>query len=272
MSEKFGLALVKKAYEAEIKTKADKVVVVVHWCLLNRGLRLSGAGDNFSTDDGSVSELLPGNWNFNDDNFTFKYRQASNLPNKFVLKILIDNDIANIILLRMSDEKTTNHSVDLSKVVQQDLSLTEEAEFIQDISKNLLDELLPLKNEESPEAKKARVTTEEAPRQPQQARNPQIGPGHNPLGVGGADLDPFGNPMGGGMLMDPRNMGRPRAPGGALGPRFDPVYPGMPNPGLGPMGPLGPMRPRGGPRFGGGGGGRNFGDEMPPPGYDDMFM
>ena len=265
--DNFGLALLKKAYETEIKTKADKIVVIVHWCLLNRGLRQSGSGDNFSVDDGSVSELLPGNWNLN-DNYTFKYRQASNLPNKFVLKVLIDNDIANVIVLRVSDEKTTNTSVDLSKEVQQDLSMSDEKEFLNKISNDLLEELLPTKKEESPEAKKAKVTTEAPPR-PQEARNPHIGPTHNPLAVGGADLDPFGNPMGGGMLMDPRGMNRPRAPN-PLGPRFDPVYPGMPNPGLGPSGPMGPY----GPRFGGGrpGGNRNYGDEMPPPGYDDMFM
>ena len=59
-------------------------------------------------------------------------------------------------------------------------------------------------------------------------------------------------------------------------PRFDPVFPGMPSPGLGPHpgpgrgGPRGPGR--GGPSGGPFGGGRNFGDELPPPGYDDMFM
>ena len=256
--DNFGLALIQKAYETEIKTKADKIVVLIHWCLLNRGLRQSGSGDNFSVDDGAVSELLPGNWNLN-DNYTFKYRQASNLPNKFVLKVLIDNDIANVIMLRVSDEKTTNVSVDLSQEIQPDLSVTDEKEFLYKISKDLLEELIPLKKEESPEAKKAKVTTEAKP-EPQQARNPHIDPANNPLAVGGADLDPFGNPMGGGMLMDPRGLNRPRVPG----PRFDPVYPGMPNPGLGPSGPR-----MGGPRFGGG---RNWGDEMPPPGYDDMFM
>lgn len=65
---------------------------------------------------------------------------------------------------------------------------------------------------------------------------------------------------GGGMMMDPR-----RNPPGMAGPRFDPVFPGMPNPGIFPGNPGGlGIQPRG-PR-------RNFGDELPPPGYDDMFM
>ena len=78
--------------------------------------------------------------------------------------------------------------------------------------------------------------------------------------------------MGGGMLMDPRQGGRMGQP---LHPRFDPVGPGMG--GMGPMGggvgPLGGgMGGIGGGMGGGRGGGRNFGDAMRPPGWDNMFM
>ena len=83
---------------------------------------------------------------------------------------------------------------------------------------------------------------------------------HDPFGVGGADLDPFGRGRGG-MIMDPFHGGRggPMGGGGVPRPRFDPP---------GPLGPMGPRGPRGGP---------NFGDEMPPPGFNPggfggMFM
>ena len=112
---------------------------------------------------------------------------------------------------------------------------------------------------------------------PSSARNPQIGPDHDPLRIGGSDLDPLGRMGGGGMMMDPRNMPGMRGGGSGrgIGPNFDPVFPGMPNPYGGPSAPMGPgFGPRGsGPSARGGrGGGRNFGDELPPPGYDDMFM
>ena len=55
----------------------------------------------------------------------------------------------------------------------------------------------------------------------------------------------------------PRGGGR----GGFPGPRFDPPGPGF---------PLGPRFPRG--RGGSRGGRGNFGDDLPPPGFDDMFM
>ena len=69
------------------------------------------------------------------------------------------------------------------------------------------------------------------------------------------DLDPLGTMGSGGMLADPF---QPRG-GGMLGPRFDPPGPGFP-------------RGRGGRGGPGRGGGRGWGDDFPPPGYDDMFM
>ena len=70
------------------------------------------------------------------------------------------------------------------------------------------------------------------------------------------------------MLADP--FAPRRGGGGFPGPRFDPPGPGFP--GAGPSFPgMGGRGGRGG-RGGGFGGGRNFGDEMPPPDFDNMFM
>ena len=71
---------------------------------------------------------------------------------------------------------------------------------------------------------------------------------------GGADLDPTGRRGRGGMLMEPPRGGLR----GQLPNRFDP-----PN-------PFGAGRGVGG--LPGRGGGRNFGDAMAPPNFDDMFM
>lgn len=102
-----------------------------------------------------------------------------------------------------------------------------------------------------------------------------------PPQVGGADLDPFHRGLGGGMLMDPRelygNSGRfgpppgrgPMGPSGHLPPgsippgaRFDPFGPPPPGPRPGPRGPW----PRG-PHAG-----NPDPDHERPPDYDDMFM
>ena len=83
---KFGLELVLKAHEEQIKTKGDKLVAILHWCLLHRGLRCSGKGENFAEETGGLSELLPLNWTQDQNVYALKYRQESNHPNKFIFK------------------------------------------------------------------------------------------------------------------------------------------------------------------------------------------
>ena len=87
--DKFGLELAVKVHEGGINSKRDKIAVVIHWCLLKKGLSFSGIGDNFSNDDGKLTEILPAKWNQSD--FTWKYRELKNKPNKFILKLDIIN-------------------------------------------------------------------------------------------------------------------------------------------------------------------------------------
>ena len=272
--DKFGLELVLKAHQIDSKIK--KLVVTLHWCLLKRGLRCAGSGENFSENsDAPLSEILPLNWSKDDNVFALKYRQESNHPNKFIFKILRDGEIANVFLLRMSDEATKTLSVDLVKVIGDDLNTPNEDELLKKAFVELLDDFLPLapasqSQSSRPESSDPRVQGIPNPT-PSAARNPQMGPDYDPLRIGGSDLDPLGRMGGGGMMMDPR---RGRG-GGMQGPNFDPVHPGMPSPFGGPPGPMPPgYRPRGGgpSARGGRGGGRDWGSELPPPGYDDMFM
>jgi len=281
--DKFGLELAVKVHEGDINSKRDKIAVVIHWCLLKKGLSFSGIGDNFSNDDGKLTEILPANWNQSD--FTWKYREIKNKPNKFILKLFQDGEILNAILVRLSDEVSKDFSVDLKKDLFNDVELAggkyhlvKEDDFLQKVFDALLKDFFPEPKPaaiENPErARQPPIQPPGGPRQGGVPRSP-FGENPDPLRIGGRDLDPFGNPMGGGMIMEPPGRGG-RHGGPGAGPRFDPVFPGMPSPGLGPHpgpgrgGPRGPGR--GGPSGGPFGGGRNFGDELPPPGYDDMFM
>ncbi|XP_076349935.1 uncharacterized protein LOC143246730 [Tachypleus tridentatus] len=90
----------------------------------------------------------------------------------------------------------------------------------------------------------------------------------DPFGVGRGDLDPFGGGAGGGMLMDPSRF---RTPGGPFGP--PPISSGFPGrlprcavpPGarFDHYGPAAPDPDR----FS-----RPDPDNLPPPGYEDMFF
>jgi len=181
---KFGLELVLKAHEEQIKTKGDKLVAILHWCLLHRGLRCSGKGENFAEETGGLSELLPLNWTQDQNVYALKYRQESNHPNKFIFKVMKDGDLANIFLLRMSDEATKNMNVDLSKDIVED-------NVIATAFKELLDEFLPSQKQQ-PQQNVRPDSNKGIPNPtPSSARNPQIGPDHDPLRIGGSDL-PFG--------------------------------------------------------------------------------
>ena len=87
-----------------------KIAIVIHWFLLRRGLSFSGIGDSFSNDDGKLTEILPANWNQTD--FTWKYREVKNKSNKFILYLIQDGDILNCTLYR--DLNSKDFSVDLS--------------------------------------------------------------------------------------------------------------------------------------------------------------
>jgi len=47
MSEKFGLELVLELYNKDFERKSDALVALLHWALLNGGLRCVGKGEHF---------------------------------------------------------------------------------------------------------------------------------------------------------------------------------------------------------------------------------
>jgi len=277
--DKFGLELAVKAHEEDIRSKKDKIAVVIHWCLLKKGLLFAGFGDNFAKDNEKLSEILSNEWNRSD--FTWKYRESNNTPSKFILKFFEDGDILNVTLVRMSDEKSKDFAVDQKKDLFNDTELADEKyhlvkedEFLERAFLALLNDFFPPPRDSPLGPKRKESDPNQSgpgPSRPRTSREPGGVPEHpDPLRVGRGDLDPFGGFSSGGMIMDPRGMGG-SAQGPGAAPRFDPVYPGMPDPGF-----MSGRRGRGGPRGGPFGGNRNFGDELPPPGppdgYDDMFM
>jgi hypothetical protein len=166
-----------------------------------------------------------------------------------------------IILVRVSDEESKSLTVQSEESFDDGFSPKDPEKLGSDFEDTVLKHILP-KEEKKEEKKSALLVTETQPRQlpPQHQPSQQPNPLRDPFsGVGSSDLDPFGRIGSGGMLMDPFHPQGGR--GGFPGPRFDPPGPGF-LPGRGRGGGQGPQFP----------GRRNFGDEMPPPGFDNMFM
>jgi len=173
-----------------------------------------------------------------------------------------------ISLTRISDEDSRSLSIKPDDVIADNFAPKDIDALSNEIDDKFLKPLLP--KEEKPRSTLLVSQHRPTPPQPQPHQPPNPPPhGIGPVfprddpfvGIGSSDLDPFGRIGSGGMLADPF---QPRGGGGLAGPRFDP-----PGPGFLPGGGRG--RGQGGQR-GQGGGRRNFGDDLPPPGYDDMFM
>ncbi len=47
MADRFGLELVLELYGKDFDRKSDALVALLHWALLNGGLRCVGKGDHF---------------------------------------------------------------------------------------------------------------------------------------------------------------------------------------------------------------------------------
>ena len=252
----------------------DVATVVTHWSLVRRGLYCVGLGEGANTSP--PSELLPPAWNAESGQVYSLVYQESQGDDRYLMKAISADEVLIMSLLNLKTNKTADTNIVPADFIEK----TDEIVFnnlevlISKIESELLDKVIK-KNTSKGNKGTDNKTTEVGPSKesdhPQDpllvggGRRQRVDPGLPDTGglpnIGGADLDPLrGGIMGGGMLMDPRGRGR------GMGPRWDPVGPGMG--GMGGMGGVGGMGPR--PR--GGGGFNNFGDEMAPPDWNNMYM
>ena len=274
LQKHFGLETFLKC--GNVSCVNDVATVVVHWSLVRRGLLCAGLGEETNTNP--PSELLPPGWNAESGQVYSLIYQEVQSGDRYLMKAISADEVLIMSLLSLKTNKTADTNIVPADFIEK----TEEIVFnnlevlISKIESELLDKVI--KQNTSKGSKETDNKTEvgdkkdsDRPQDPLLVgggRRQRVDPGLPDTGglpnIGGADLDPLsGGIMGGGMLMDPRGRGR------AMGPRWDPVGPGMG--GLGGMGGVGGMGPR--PRGGGGGGGfNNFGDEMAPPDWNNMYM
>ena len=213
--------------------------------------------------------MLPRDWNSNNGTvYSLLYQDQNNVG--FLLKAVSIDDVLAVSLLNFKTEKSADLSLTPAELIdlnKGDPVVKNVDETVKLVCDSLAGKLLKKKKcEEKDVGSKAKQSEKDQPRQDPLmigGRNPRgINPGMPQPGglypsVGGADLDPLrSGVMGGGMLMDPRQ-------GRDIEPRWDPVGPGVG--GIPPRGRGG----RGGQRGGFGGPGRNFGDEMRPPDFND---
>jgi len=276
LNQFFGLETLIQVEKPNVKTSNDAALILVHWSLTSNGLLCVGLGEEFQT-VGPKSELLPGGWSGDSSVYSVKYQDRNN--KNFLLKAIAADDILIISFLDMKTEKSSDLSINSRDEVTIDTEVTfvNLEEFVKKIKNDLIEKVIGPEKKlfkdgndlNKRDNKHQKTGHDDDPLLVGGGRGGRVDPGMPGWGgigappLGGSDLDPMGGIMGGGMLMDPRQSGRMGHP---MQPRFDPVGPGMGG-GIGPLGGglgIGPMR--------GGRGGRNFGDAMRPPDWDNMYM
>jgi len=278
----------------------DAMVAALHLTMRQSGFRCIGLTENGSNNSNVDDQTpLPDGWNQSFDSYSFQYKHTQSSMTFFV-KYLIMNNKLLVHGIAKEDNKICSLELSLNDYVNED-SLSDYNALYKDLDKlialfkiNIISKLLPDLNKAGYEAT-AEQDTPTSTRTPQREQvhpydfeRPQV---HDPLripgtgghypshfpsfGVGYNDLHPpfpgVGAPSGQGNLMGPNHpMFGPRAndpyavnpnipfggtglPRGRVpGARFDPV---------GPPPPLNPARNN-----------NNFGDELPPPGFDNMYL
>lgn len=279
-SNLFGWDLLYSSVEDDIHNNQDVLICLVHLVLISNGFKCIGIGDSKLLDGTeSKSESLPRGWN---DGYAIRYINQGRLYN---LKGTVLDDGIIINLIRVDERTVSMIQLNTRSVVQRTGSLMqmipECMSIIDVVKKQLIDKIIT-----STKTKDSANQTQSDNLKPissigvnpSRLQEPQRNTGYpympniHPLDVGGADLNPFGmNPLGvprnphlpggGGMLFVPPGRGGPPdinmgIPGGSIPPgaRFDPFRP--------PDVDRFPRRPNNMPDN----------DEMPPPGFDDMFM
>jgi len=268
----FGLELMYHVHRGDLREPADAAVLFIHWTLSSSGLQAEHPTVDAAAGLAPArSERLPPGWR--DGHGVYEVTYVSRAGSRFLLKVLLVEGQLIANMSKLDSDTTAVFNKPLSEMVSGGLdqlgSLYSNANDLRkQVVTSLVEVMLP-----RPAATSSSAPGPASRRQQQPPADPLRGGAHggaygrpnygDPLAVGGADLDPLGRGIGGGMLMDPRRPPVSNLPPGVPpGARFDPYGP----PGVGPR-PGGPPRPRvpGEPNP----------DHIRMPGYDDydnMFM
>jgi len=270
MEKYFALESFFRAEKGNLKHVNDAAILLIHWSLCKNGILSVSLGDKVP-ENPRRSEGLPIGWN--QDNgvvYSIVYQDKFN-NQSYLLKAVAAETMLIISIMNLETEQMADISLspgDFINLAEDSIPVISDLEeILKSIDENLVKKLKKSKDSKETASKIKEDKKSDTKnihddpllvgrRLPPRGIDPSMPEFGGPMpNIGGADLDPFrgGGIMGGGMLMDPRRGGRD------IQPRWDPVGPGVGG------------FPGGGPGRGRGRGGfRNFGDEMPPPDFNDV--
>ncbi|XP_075225051.1 proteasome inhibitor PI31 subunit-like [Lycorma delicatula] len=270
--------LVYKTVEKDLKKEEDVLVAFIHLVLINNNYRSIGLGDSKDIiGNEKASELLPENWNADSSCYALRYLNGDKL---YLLKVIPSGDNVIVTLINVQDLSVNSVAFNVTSAVKsiRGDTLADIIPNCNEIAKKIQCELIKSVKEATTQSCQAQERRTQPiippnipdrgrlgqPRHPDLAGPPDWQARFDPFDYGRADLDPLRRGTGG-MIFDP------------MGPQHPGIQPGLGIPGQLPRGavppgarfdPMGPpdfeRLPR--PRF------PPDSDDMPPPGFEDMFM
>jgi len=292
-----------KENKPQLRQNFDALSILLHCMMKEMGFRFIGCGD--SNDVTISGQFVPPDWNKSNDSFCFRYKHPQSSMT-FVIKSLVLGD--KLLVHGIAEEDKNIRSVELSvndyvksKVSYEDFdNLYKNVEqLLSTYKETIVSKLFPMSITEAPETTTVRETPTSTTRSPDNdpLRIPGTGnrvpPNPYPyaadpyfdedygttppgwFGIGSHDLNPFPSPYG-------TPFGGPGS-GSQIGPHHPGFGPGVRNPynqphygrgrgrGFAPPPPPGArFDPYGPPGFPGSGNPDN--DDLPPPGYGNMYL
>uniref|UniRef100_A0A1A9W0Y6 Proteasome inhibitor PI31 subunit n=1 Tax=Glossina brevipalpis TaxID=37001 RepID=A0A1A9W0Y6_9MUSC len=240
----YGWNLLYKTIEKDIKKKDDLLIALAHFVLTKHSqFRCIGLGENkILTEDEEVSgtELLPDNWNLDENNYALRYICDKKL---YILLALRTEGSIIITLLDVQTRKVSNICLSAEELVK-DLKgpitnmMPSASELADRYRRELLEPVFEGQNKSATTQTNTRSTTadESNPLRIGLPKRPPIGQ-YYPGGaepsffgfpeVGRGDLDPLARGGYGNLFPSPSHPNFRFGPGGSGGmqPRFDPYGP-----------------------------------------------
>ncbi|TMW54598.1 hypothetical protein DOY81_000392 [Sarcophaga bullata] len=263
----YGWDLLYKTIENVVNKKDDLLIALAHFVLTKHSqFRCIGIGDDKTLPEeeaGSGTELIPDNWNDDENNYALRYTNNKQL---YILLGIRTEGSLIITLLDVKTRKVSNIGLDPEELVKATKGtitkmIPTATQLVERYRKELLEPVF------AGTSKAASTQTSGNSGNPSSSSGPnslRIGePRRPPFGiyrpegglpdVGRGDLDPLGRGGSGNLFPFPSHPEFHVGPGGSFGPgaqpRFDPFAP-----------PERGIRPNPNP------------DHLPPPGFGDYFM
>ncbi|XP_076349927.1 proteasome inhibitor PI31 subunit-like [Tachypleus tridentatus] len=201
-----GFEILHHQVSSSLTSKEDALVSVIHWILISDGMKCHGIGDEWPSHEDNVSELLPPNWNSNQEVYLLRYRNKSRLGS-FLLKVIKVGPSILINLVNMEKEKAGGILVKTDDYVTD--SFRDFKSAFKDVDKlvdSFKEEVMREVNKPTTAAStsdekkcdkkvnKSKLENEDPLRVPGTERQPLTDwmTDRDPFGVGRGDLDPFG--------------------------------------------------------------------------------